>query len=167
MFDVFFYFFVFKQKTAYEVRISDWSSDVCSSDLASTARGIGGDCEWRACRTTSGLRGILIACLDVLDCLTGAMGDMRKALYVFPDTNVFVQCQSLEELAWSDLGTFDLIVLLLSSPVIGEIDRQKGGAGRLAKRARTANTLIRRLLDEDSVAIKTKKKGPVVVVETE
>src|SRR3546814_13343177 len=28
-------FFFFKQKTAYEMRISDWSSDVCSSDLAS------------------------------------------------------------------------------------------------------------------------------------
>src|SRR3546814_10465224 len=28
-----FYFFLFKQKTAYEMRISDWSSDVCSSDL--------------------------------------------------------------------------------------------------------------------------------------
>src|SRR3546814_2932731 len=27
------WFFVFKQKTAYEMRISDWSSDVCSSDL--------------------------------------------------------------------------------------------------------------------------------------
>src|SRR3546814_6544134 len=27
--------FFFKQKTAYEVRISDWSSDVCSSDLSS------------------------------------------------------------------------------------------------------------------------------------
>src|SRR3546814_9808755 len=26
-------FFFFKQKTAYEVRVSDWSSDVCSSDL--------------------------------------------------------------------------------------------------------------------------------------
>src|SRR3546814_6834472 len=26
--------FVFKQKTAYEMRISDWSSDVCSSDLS-------------------------------------------------------------------------------------------------------------------------------------
>src|SRR3546814_8756358 len=26
-------FFLFKQKTAYEMRISDWSSDVCSSDL--------------------------------------------------------------------------------------------------------------------------------------
>src|SRR3546814_5032981 len=28
-----FFFFFFKQKTAYELRISDWSSDVCSSDL--------------------------------------------------------------------------------------------------------------------------------------
>src|SRR3546814_5927599 len=27
------WFFFFKQKTAYEIRISDWSSDVCSSDL--------------------------------------------------------------------------------------------------------------------------------------
>src|SRR3546814_19553780 len=42
-------FFFFKQKTAYEMRISDWSSDVCSSDLqaeddldqpAESARGI-------------------------------------------------------------------------------------------------------------------------------
>src|SRR3546814_5711483 len=30
-----YYFFFFKQKTAYEMRISDWSSDVCSSDLVS------------------------------------------------------------------------------------------------------------------------------------
>src|SRR3546814_12933183 len=31
-------FFCFKQKTAYEMRISDWSSDVCSSDLARPQR---------------------------------------------------------------------------------------------------------------------------------
>src|SRR3546814_6191839 len=31
-----FFFFFCKQKTAYEMRISDWSSDVCSSDLAET-----------------------------------------------------------------------------------------------------------------------------------
>src|SRR3546814_8507457 len=31
-----FVFFFFKQKTAYEMRISDWSSDVCSSDLIGT-----------------------------------------------------------------------------------------------------------------------------------
>src|SRR3546814_4725131 len=34
-------FFFFKQKTAYEMRISDWSSDVCSSDLAGAD--LGGD----------------------------------------------------------------------------------------------------------------------------
>src|SRR3546814_15850850 len=41
---VFCYFvlFFFKQKTAYEMRISDWSSDVCSSDLA--------EVEWMAAR---------------------------------------------------------------------------------------------------------------------
>src|SRR3546814_11238878 len=33
-----FFFFFFKQKTAYEMRISDWSSDVCSSDLVGVAR---------------------------------------------------------------------------------------------------------------------------------
>src|SRR3546814_3827754 len=35
--------FVFKQKTAYEVRISDWSSDVCSSDLDLERGGAAGD----------------------------------------------------------------------------------------------------------------------------
>src|SRR3546814_8511659 len=32
-------FFFFKQKTAYEMRISDWSSDVCSSDLMALLTG--------------------------------------------------------------------------------------------------------------------------------
>src|SRR3546814_4609254 len=32
------FFFFFKQKTAYEMRISDWSSDVCSSDLNAKAQ---------------------------------------------------------------------------------------------------------------------------------
>src|SRR3546814_4366380 len=36
-------FFFFKQKTAYEMRISDWSSDVCSSDLDKHSTGGVGD----------------------------------------------------------------------------------------------------------------------------
>src|SRR3546814_4007452 len=36
------FFFFFKQKTAYEMRISDWSSDVCSSDLPMIAELPGG-----------------------------------------------------------------------------------------------------------------------------
>src|SRR3546814_15368304 len=34
-------FFFFKQKTAYEMRISDWSSDVCSSDLGEQRQAVG------------------------------------------------------------------------------------------------------------------------------
>src|SRR3546814_3492714 len=37
-------FFFFKQKTAYEMRISDWSSDVCSSDLNFWSMGDNGPC---------------------------------------------------------------------------------------------------------------------------
>src|SRR3546814_97880 len=42
-------FFFFKQKTAYELRISDWSSDVCSSDLLDR-RGRGGAGQSAQCR---------------------------------------------------------------------------------------------------------------------
>src|SRR3546814_7258127 len=44
-------FFFFKQKTAYEMRISDWSSDVCSSDLA-------GDAGWALCLTPEASRAV-------------------------------------------------------------------------------------------------------------
>src|SRR3546814_1789098 len=47
-----FYCFFFKQKTAYEMRISDWSSDVCSSDLdvgAAAGQHLG-RCDVRAAR---------------------------------------------------------------------------------------------------------------------
>src|SRR3546814_2274222 len=37
-----FCFFFFKQKTAYEMRISDWSSDVCSSDLLQVSQAAAG-----------------------------------------------------------------------------------------------------------------------------
>src|SRR3546814_20319201 len=51
------WFFFFKPKTAYEMRISDWSSDVCSSDLRD---GLGGalqefDDEWQVLGTPVGL----------------------------------------------------------------------------------------------------------------
>src|SRR3546814_5264378 len=42
----YFLFFFFKQKTAYEMRISDWSSDVCSSDLGTIFAKAGG---WTSC----------------------------------------------------------------------------------------------------------------------
>src|SRR6187551_61835 len=37
---MYFFFFFFKQKTAYDITHSDWSSDVCSSDLVATELGL-------------------------------------------------------------------------------------------------------------------------------
>src|SRR3546814_6388201 len=85
-----FSFFFFKQKTAYEMRISDWSSDVCSSDLrrpnrqrcagvthhgfrgeSDTNKGCGagldngkeadGDASWVRCGCTSAAPSVLLA----------------------------------------------------------------------------------------------------------
>src|SRR3546814_18825866 len=51
-------FFYIKQKTSYEMRISDWSSDVCSSDLLSRVRAITTapmqDVRWDGCGDLSG-----------------------------------------------------------------------------------------------------------------
>src|SRR3546814_4262175 len=50
-------FFFFKQKTAYEMRISDWSSDVCSSDLQLYRR---------AARRAGGEGGVPLRCAGAL-----------------------------------------------------------------------------------------------------
>src|SRR3546814_7890631 len=53
-----FFFFFFKQKTAYEMRMSDWSSDVCSSDLLpGIALVIAGR---SACAAGAGARGAIV-----------------------------------------------------------------------------------------------------------
>src|SRR3546814_9966290 len=52
-YDVGIWVFFFKQKSAYEMRISDWSSDVCSSDLCGllqAAQMKGADQDWRGLR---------------------------------------------------------------------------------------------------------------------
>src|SRR3546814_7846006 len=55
---VFFCFFFFKQKTAYEMRISDWSSDVCSSDLSiNLVQGLAGKVAGVSVMTNSGKPG--------------------------------------------------------------------------------------------------------------
>src|SRR3546814_16377025 len=51
------FFFFFKQNTAYEMRISDWSSDVCSSDLPPAWRGVRLGVRERWSRAESARRG--------------------------------------------------------------------------------------------------------------
>src|SRR3546814_3080445 len=69
---LFFGFFFFKQKTAYEMRISDWSSDVCSSDL--DPRDVAG-CAWSATAgVVRGLRDGLDQAAHLL--VVGHLGDV-------------------------------------------------------------------------------------------
>src|SRR3546814_15403759 len=66
-------FFFFKQKTAYEMRISDWSSDVCSSDRGPSPK-------WLQDRLTAiGLRPIS-ALVDITNYVTF---DLGRPLHVF------------------------------------------------------------------------------------
>src|SRR3546814_6351849 len=54
-------FFFFKQKTAYEMRISDWTSDVCSSDLLAALNA----CMMVGYVAQCALRGIVLESLDI------------------------------------------------------------------------------------------------------
>ncbi|WP_215825189.1 PIN domain-containing protein [Xanthomonas sp. MLO165] len=88
---------------------------------------------------------------------------MSKRIYLVPDTNVLVQCRPLVELPWKEVFPgFDSIILVLIAPVMREVDRQKGGQGRLAKRARTVNGLIGELLESPSVLISKQGSLPDV-----
>src|SRR3546814_7709306 len=86
-------FFFFKQKTAYEMRISDWSSDVCSSDLRASRRHLQRSARRSAARNDHGhkLRGDLptrapgqdgrrgeVRLLLVVQCLRGCCGRLDR-----------------------------------------------------------------------------------------
>src|SRR5580704_14422985 len=72
---------------------------------------------------------------------------MSKILYLFPDTNAFVQCRPLEQVDWSAWKDFDEVHLIVSRPVQSEIDNQKNKrSGRPGRRARAASSLFREVI---------------------
>src|SRR3546814_1374457 len=101
MFCVFFFFF--KQKTAYEMRISDWSSDVCSSDLGihlqvhriAVQQGVLGEVARVAQRRTLGQE---FGARHREDGLVheGRRGEARKALLTEADCHVDTVCLGLQ-----------------------------------------------------------------------
>src|SRR3546814_20968813 len=70
------FFFFFQQKTAYEMRISDWSSDVCSSDLACRTRAS------RLAHPSADVRGLAAPWLRSLTVRIAAGRDSWQALAV-------------------------------------------------------------------------------------
>lgn len=72
----------------------------------------------------------------------------ERTLYLFPDTNVFIQCKPLEQLDWSEWQDFSEIHLLVCRPVQREIDDQKTrGNDRVGKKARTTYKMFRKIID--------------------
>src|SRR3546814_559445 len=71
--------FVFKKKTAYEMRISDWSSDVCSSDLSREIDGRVSNVYIRYMSKTSVITARINAdTLDLVDRIAAAQGRSRS-----------------------------------------------------------------------------------------
>jgi hypothetical protein len=87
----------------------------------------------------------------------------ERILYLFPDTNVFVQCRALEHLDWSEWKEFGEIHLLVTRPIQSEIDNQKNrGNDRLGKRARAAASIFRDIILGDQPHKVIVPNAPVV-----
>ena len=90
----------------------------------------------------------------------------RSVVYLFPDTNLLLQCRPLEELDWSTWNAFDEVRLLISSPVLHEIDYRKNkGNDRVGKRARAASAMLRKMLDDGYKLVRD--SGPCVKLSVE
>ena len=90
----------------------------------------------------------------------------NSVLYFFVDTNLFIQCQPLEQLDWSPWRTFEEVRLIVSSPVLREIDHLKTkGNDRVGRRARAASAMFREMLDEMHKLIHPQSPRVVLSVE--
>src|SRR3546814_4470474 len=106
--------FFFKQKTAYEVRISDWSSDVCSSDLHATdTAGQTGE--------SKAIRAILPERIFNHPVARAVVAE-RKRLVADPEQNTYEVIERLGVIAWhQDLYDNDFVVFLRSEEHTSEL----------------------------------------------
>ena len=86
-----------------------------------------------------------------------------KMLYLFPDTNVFVQCRDLHELDWSEYGEHGEVRLIVCRAVQREIERHKGrGNDRLGRRSRKVHSMFREIIVSDKAYKIVRESEPVV-----
>ena len=78
-----------------------------------------------------------------------------SVIYLFVDTNLLYQCRPLEELDWSGWNDFDEVRLIVSKPVLREIDYRKNkGSDRIGKRARDASAMFRKMLNDGGKVVR-------------
>jgi hypothetical protein len=86
-----------------------------------------------------------------------------KIAYLFPDTNLFIQCRSLDQIDWSAWEDFDEVHLYVSRPIQIEIDKHKNqGKGRPAKRGRTTASRFRDVIKSEDNFIIVREGAPLI-----
>ena len=91
-----------------------------------------------------------------------------RVLYLFPDTNLFIQCLPLEQIDWAQWDDFDEVHLMVCRPVQREIDNQKNrGNDRVGQRARKTYQVFRNIaVGEDGYEL-IRESGPRVELHLE
>ena len=89
-----------------------------------------------------------------------------SVVYLFADTNLLIQCRPLEELDWSVWSAFDEVQLIVSSPVLREIDYRKNkGNDRVGNRARATSAMFREISNDGYKLVRD--NGPCVKLSVE
>ena len=86
-------------------------------------------------------------------------------LHYFVDTNLFIQCQPLNQLDWCPWDTFEEVRLIVSSPVLREIDNLKNKGRRAGRRARATSAMFRKMLNKRHKLVRTGSPRVVLAVE--
>ena len=91
----------------------------------------------------------------------------NPVIHLFCDANLLFQCKALEELDWSAWDSFD-VRLIVSKPVLREVDHRKNqGNSRVARRARRANALFRKMRPTGERVVRDKQPRVTLHVEPE
>ena len=92
----------------------------------------------------------------------------NSILYYFVDTNLFLQCRPLEQLDWSPWETFEEVRLIVSKPVLREIDNRKNkGNDRAGRRARDTTSMFRQIRTDGERVVHFSNPRVVLCVESQ
>ena len=84
----------------------------------------------------------------------------------FVDTNLFLQCHPLEQLDWTPWSDFEEVRLIVSRPVMREVDYRKNkGNDRAASRARATSAMFRKMLTGEHTIVRAGNPRVVLSVE--
>ena len=82
------------------------------------------------------------------------------------DTNLFLQCHPLEQLDWTPWDSFEEVRLIVTRPVLREVDYRKNkGNDRISRRARATSAMFRRMLTDEHKVFRAKKPRVVLCIE--